>query len=209
MSRKYYTRIFIALAASSFIALGLSQAASAQENQRVRVRGTIESLNGDTLTVKTREGSDATVALKSGWKVSGIRNASVDDIKVGDFVGVASLPKGTGPDGAIEVLIFPAAMKGTREGSRPWDLQPNSSMTNATVSNAVKAVDGHTITLTYQGKEKTISIAEGTPIVTFAPATKDDLKPGAGVIVMAEKAADGSISAAQVAVGINGVIPPM
>ena len=209
MPRKSYTRIFIALAAGSFVVLGLSQAARAQENQRVRVRGTIESLNGDTLTVKTREGSDATVALKSGWKVAGIGNASVDDIKVGDFVGVASLPKGTGPDGAIEVLIFPAAMKGTGEGSRPWDLQPNSSMTNATVSNAVKAVDGHTITLIYQGKEKIISIAEGTPIVTFAPATKHDLKPGAGVIVMAEKAADGSISAAQVAVGINGVMPPM
>jgi len=209
MSCKSYTRILTALAASGFVVLSLSQAAIAQENQRVRVRGTIESLNGDTLTVKTREGSDATVALKSGWKVAGIRNASVDDIKVGDFVGVASLPKGTGPDGAIEVLIFPAAMKGTGEGSRPWDVQPNSSMTNATVSNAVKAVDGHTITLTYQGKEKTISIAEGTPIVTFAPATKDDLKPGAGVIVMAERAADGSISAAQVAVGINGVMPPM
>jgi hypothetical protein len=209
MSCKSHTRILTALAASGFVVLSLSQAAIAQENQRVRVRGTIESLNGDTLTVKTREGSDATVALKSGWKVAGIRNASVDDIKVGDFVGVASLPKGTGPDGAIEVLIFPAAMKGTGEGSRPWDVQPNSSMTNATVSNAVKAVDGHTITLTYQGKEKTISIAEGTPIVTFAPATKDDLKPGAGVIVMAERAADGSISAAQVAVGINGVMPPM
>lgn len=207
MSRKPYTGIFMALAASSLVVLGLSQAVGAQENQRVRVRGTIESLNGDTLTVKTREGSDATVALKSGWKVAGI--ASVDDIKVGDFVGVASLPKGTGPDGAIEVLIFPAAMKGTGEGSRPWDVQPNSSMTNATVSNAVKAVDGHTITLTYQGKEKTISIAEGTPIVTFAPATEGDLKPGAGVIVMAERAADGSISAAQVAVGINGVMPPM
>ncbi|MBB3594579.1 hypothetical protein FHX08_004983 [Rhizobium sp. BK529] len=209
MSRKSYTGIFMALAASSFIMIGFSQAASAQENQRVRVRGTIESLNGDMLIVKTREGSDATVALKSGWKVAGIKKASVDDIKVGDFVGVASLPKGTGPDGAIEVLIFPAAMKGTGEGSRPWDVQPNSSMTNATVSNAVKAVDGHTITLTYQGKEKIISIADGTPIVTFAAATKDDLKPGAGVIVMAEKAADGNISAAQVTIGVNGVMPPM
>lgn len=209
MSCKSYTGLFMALAASSFVVLGLSQAASAQETQRMRVRGTIESLSGDTLTVKTREGSDTTVALKSGWKVAGIKNASVDDIKVGDFVGVASLPKGTGPDGAIEVLIFPAAMKGTGEGNRPWDVQPNSSMTNATVSNAVKAVDGHTITLTYQGKEKTISIADGTPIVTFAPATKDDLKLGAGVIVMAERAADGSISAAQVTVGVHGVMPPM
>jgi len=209
MSPKSYAGLFMALAASSSVVLGLSQAANAQETQRMRVRGTIESLSGDALTVKTREGGDTTVALKSGWKVAGIKNASVDDIKVGDFVGVASLPKGTGPDGAIEVLIFPAAMKGTGEGNRPWDVQPNSSMTNATVSNAVKAVDGHMITLTYQGKEKTISIADGTPIVTFAPATKDDLKPGAGVIVMAEKAADGSISAAQVTVGVHGVMPPM
>ncbi len=100
-------------------------------------------------------------------------------------------------------------MKGTGEGNRPWDAQPNSQMTNATVSNAVKSVDGHTITLTYQGKEKTITIAEATPIVTLAPATKDDLKSGAGVIVTGEKAADGSISASQVAVGLNGITPPM
>ncbi|WP_454852654.1 DUF5666 domain-containing protein [Rhizobium binxianense] len=209
MSRKSYSGIFAALVAGSFLALAAPAAAQAQDAERIRVRGAIESLAGDTLTVKTREGGDATVALRSGWKVAGIRNASVEDIKPGDFVGVASLPTSEGGDGALEVLIFPAAMRGTGEGSRPWDLQPNSTMTNATVSNAVKSVDGHTITLTYQGKEKTISIAEGTPIVTFAPATKDDLKPGARVIVMAERAADGSISAGQVTVGTNGAVPPM
>ncbi|MGZ2407322.1 DUF5666 domain-containing protein [Rhizobium leguminosarum] len=209
MSRKLYSGIFTAFVAGSLVVLALSQAAQAQDAQRIRIRGAIESLSGDTLVVKTREGNDATVALKSGWKVGGIRQASVEDIKPGDFVGVASLPKGTGPDGAIEVLIFPASMKGTGEGNRPWDAQPNSQMTNATVSNAVKSVDGHTITLTYQGKEKTISIADGTPIVTLAPATKDDLKPGAGVVVMGEKAADGSISASQIAVGLNGITPPM
>jgi hypothetical protein len=209
MSRKPYSGIFTAFVAGSLVVLALSQAAQAQDAQRIRIRGAIESLSGDTLVVKTREGNDATVALKAGWKVGGIRQASVEDIKPGDFVGVASLPKGTGPDGAIEVLIFPASMKGTGEGNRPWDAQPNSQMTNATVSNAVKSVDGHTITLTYQGKEKTISIADGTPIVTLAPATKDDLKPGAGVVVMGEKAADGSISASQIAVGLNGITPPM
>ncbi|MGO4111888.1 DUF5666 domain-containing protein [Rhizobium ruizarguesonis] len=209
MSRKLYSGIFTAFVAGSLVVLALSQAAQAQDAQRIRIRGAIESLSGDTLVVKTREGNDATVALKAGWKVGGIRQASVEDIKPGDFVGVASLPKGTGPDGAIEVLIFPASMKGTGEGNRPWDAQPNSQMTNATVSNAVKSVDGHTITLTYQGKEKTISIADGTPIVTLAPATKDDLKPGAGVVVMGEKAADGSISASQIAVGLNGITPPM
>ncbi|MGO4137513.1 hypothetical protein ACEQ6A_23530 [Rhizobium brockwellii] len=209
MSRKPHSRFLTALTAGSLVALALSQAAQAQDAQRIRVRGAIESLSGDTLVVKTREGSDATVALKAGWKVGGIKKASVEDIKPGDFVGVASLPKGTGPDGAIEVLIFPASMKGTGEGNRPWDAQPNSQMTNATVSNAVKSVDGHMITLTYQGKEKTITIADGTPIVTLAPATKDDLKPGAGVVVTGEKAADGSISASQIAVGLNGIVPPM
>jgi hypothetical protein len=205
MLRKTYSGLFAVIGAASFLALAVSQTAYAQDAQRVRVRGAIESLKGDTLVVKTREGSDQTIALKSGWKVGGIKNASVEDIKPGDFVGVASAAKADGGDGALEVLIFPAAMK----GSRPWDLQPNSTMTNATVAKAVKAVDGHTITLTYEGKEKTISIADKTPIVTFAPAGKDDLKPGARVIVMGEKAADGSVSAAQVIVGTNGVVPPM
>ncbi|OHV25621.1 hypothetical protein EOS93_21940 [Rhizobium sp. RMa-01] len=209
MSRTPRSRFFTALAAGGFAALILSQAVQAQDGQRIRVRGAIESLNGDTLVVKTREGSDATITLKAGWKVGGIKKASVEDIKPGDFVGVASLPKGSGPDGAIEVLIFPASMKGTGEGNGPWDAQPNSQMTNATVSNAVKSVDGHTITLTYQGKEKTITISDGTPIVTLAPAAKDDLKAGAGVIVTGEKAEDGSISASQVAVGLNGITPPM
>ncbi|PDS42843.1 hypothetical protein CO662_17330 [Rhizobium anhuiense] len=209
MSRKPNSKIFTTLAAGGIVALALSQAVEAQDGQRVRIRGAIESLSGDQLVVKTREGSDATITLKAGWKVGGIRKASVEDIKPGDFVGVASLPKGNGPDGAIEVLIFPASMKGTGEGNRPWDARPNSQMTNATVSNAVKSVEGHTITLTYQGKEKTITIADATPIVTLAPATKDDLKTGAGVIVTGEKAADGSISASQVAVGLNGITPPM
>ncbi|WHO73717.1 hypothetical protein [Rhizobium sp. BT03] len=209
MSRKPHSHFFRTLAAGGFVALVFSQVAQAQDGERVRIRGAIESLSGDQLVVRTREGSEATITLKAGWKVGGVKQASVEDIKPGDFVGVASLPKGSGPDGAIEVLIFPASMKGTGEGNRPWDAQPNSQMTNATVSNAVKSVDGHTITLTYQGKEKTITIADGTPIVTLAPATKDDLMAGAGVIVTGEKAADGSISASQVAVGLNGITPPM
>ncbi|MGO6907817.1 hypothetical protein ACCS96_47920, partial [Rhizobium ruizarguesonis] len=94
MSRKPYSGIFTAFVAGSLVTLALSQAAQAQDAQRIRVRGAIESLSGDTLVVKTREGSDATITLKSGWKVGGIKKASVEDIKPGDFVGVASLPKG-------------------------------------------------------------------------------------------------------------------
>ncbi|UGX89389.1 hypothetical protein LLE53_023960 (plasmid) [Phyllobacterium meliloti] len=183
--------------------------AQTSADQRVRVRGTVSSIDATTLTVKTREGATTRVALKSGWQVAGVVKASVDDIKPGDFVGIASLPKADGGDGALEVLIFPAAMKGTGEGSYSWDLKPNSSMTNATVADAVKSVDGRTVTVKYQGKDKKISIADGTPIVTFAPATTADLTPGAVVFVPGEKAADGAIFTSRVVVGTKGVVPPM
>ncbi|TCM52742.1 hypothetical protein C8J36_108187 [Rhizobium sp. PP-F2F-G48] len=199
----------ISTAALAGIALAALLGTTVQAADQIRVRGTVESLEGNTLSVKTREGTAATILLKDGWKVSSVAKASIDDIKTGDFVGIASLPTAEGGDGALEVLIFPAAMKGTGEGSYAWDLKPNSSMTNATVANAVKAVDGQTVTVTYKGKEKKISIPAGTPVVTFAPAVEADLKSGATVFVPSEKAADGTISSSRVVVGTNGVQPPM
>lgn len=184
------------------------QAADAKP-QMIRVRGTIETVSDTTLTVRTREGAEQAIMLKPGWKVSGVKKAMVDDIKPGDYVGIASLKKADGGDGALEVLIFPAAMKGTGEGSYAWDLKPNSSMTNATVADAVKSVEGRTVTVKFQGREKKIAIPDETPIVTFAEATKDDLKMGATVFVPSEKAADGTVSTARVVVGTNGVVPPM
>jgi hypothetical protein len=175
---------------------------------RINVRGSIVSYRGTTLQVKTREGEALDVTLADGWQVSSVAKADVTDIKPGDFVGIASLPKEGGGDGALEVLIFPPALKGTGEGSYGWDLKPNSSMTNATVADAVKDVDGRTVTVSYRGKEKKISIPEGTPVVTFAAATKDDLVPDAVVFIPAEKTADGTI-AHQLLVGKNGVVPPM
>ncbi|TNM63772.1 hypothetical protein [Aliirhizobium smilacinae] len=182
---------------------------SAQAADQIRVRGTVDSLDGSILSVKTREGTDAKIMLKDGWKISSVAKASVNDIKEGDFVGIASLPTTDGGNGALEVLIFPAAMKGTGEGSYAWDLKPNSSMTNATVANAVKSVDGHTLTVTYKGGEKKIAIPDGTPVVTFATAAVADLKSGATVFIPSEKAADGTISSSRVVVGTNGVVPPM
>ncbi len=189
--------------------LAMSAGFAAHAADQVRVRGTVDSFEGKTLSVKTREGTDAKIMLKDDWKVSSVAKASVDDIKPGDFVGIASMPTASGGDGALEVLIFPAAMKGTGEGSYAWDLKPNSSMTNATVADAVKSVDGRTVTVTYKGKEKKISIPDGTPVVTFAPATEADLKVGATVFVPSEKAADGSMSSGRVVVGTNGIVPPM
>jgi hypothetical protein len=193
-----------------FAFLGFLAMPHAQAAENVRVRGTIVGLEGSTLTVKTREGPNTAVALKPGWRVAGIAKASVEDIKPGDFVGIASLPTAAGGDGAVEVLVFPPAMKGTGEGSYPWDLKPKSSMTNATVTNAVKGVDGRTLDLSYSGgKEKKISIPDGIPIVTFGPATEADLKPGASVFVPAQRGDDGALAAGFVAVGTKGVDPPM
>lgn len=191
-------------------ALTASSMAQAQSGpQRVRVRGTLTAITDSTVSVKSREGKDETIALKAGWTLTGVTKASMSDIKVGDYLGITSVPKSDGGNGAVEVLIFPVDMKGTGEGSFPFDLLPNSTMTNATVSQTIKAVDGQDLTMTYQGKEKKITVPPGTPIVTFAPATKADLTAGAGVIVTAEKATDGSLSASRVAVGLHGLTPPM
>ncbi len=204
MNRK---RLIAAALTLSVATLAAFQSAGAAE--RVRVRGTVESLDGDTLKVKSRDGKDITVALKSGWNVGGVIKAAVSDIKPGDFVGIASQPTDSGINGAIEVVIFPASMKGTGEGDRPWDSAPNSSMTNATVANAVTSVNGPTLTLTYKDGERKINIPDGTPVVTLTSATKADLKPGAGVFITGEQTGETAVSADRVAVGLNGTVPPM
>jgi hypothetical protein len=191
---------------SGFANVGL---AGAQAADPVRLRGTVVSFAGSTLTVETRDGSTDTVSLATGWKISGVAKASADDIKQGDFVGIASVAKADGGSGALEVVVFPAALKGTGEGDRPWDLQPNSRMTNGTVAD-VTDVEGRTVTLTYDnGQQKKISIPQTTPIVTFASATPADLKPGATVFINAQRGSDGTLTSGRVVVGNNGVIPPM
>ena len=201
--------LFLGLAGIASLST-LASGAHAEEKKAapIHVRGSILAATASTLKVKTREGETVDVALADGWKLAGVAKASVTDIKPGDFVGIASLPKAGGGDGALEVLIFPPAMKGTGEGSYGWDLKPDSSMTNATVADAVKGVDGRTVTVTYHGKEKKIAIPDGTPVVTIAAAGKEDLVPGATVFITADKAAAGPI-AHQVVVGKDGVVPPM
>ena len=211
MHLKVFPSLIIAAALGALMTTGLASPASAQDQnaQQVRLRGSIVESSDTMLKVKTREGQTVDVTLAQGFKVSGVANAAVTDIKPGDYVGIASLPKADGGDGALEVLIFPPALKGAGEGSHGWDLKPNSTMTNATVADAVKGVEGRTVTVTYHGQEKTIAIPEGTPVVTLAPATQADLKPGAVVFIPAEKGAGGAITAQQVVVGTNGVVPPM
>ena len=181
----------------------------AQAADAVRIRGTVTAFAGSTLTVKTREGTTDAIALAEGWKISGVAKADAGDIKQGDFLGIASVSKADGGSGALEVVIFPAALKGAGEGDRAWDLQPNSRMTNGTVAD-VTEIEGRTITLTYDnGQKKQVSIPQATPVVTFAPATPADLKPGATVFLNTQRGSDGGLTSNRVVVGNHGVAPPM
>ncbi|MBZ9798352.1 hypothetical protein [Mesorhizobium sp. ES1-4] len=187
----------------------LAGAVDARAADTVRVRGTVVSLVGSTLTVKDRDGKTDTVALADRWTISGVAKASAADIKQGDFLGVASVSKADGGSGALEVVIFPAALKGTGEGDRDWDLQPNSRMTNGTVAD-VTEIDGRAVTLTYDnGQKKQIAIPQSTPIVTVASATPSDLAPGVPVFLTAERDSDGALISRRIVVGNHGVVPPM
>jgi hypothetical protein len=174
-----------------------------------RTRGTIESLDGDMMTVKSRSGEDVKLHMTGDIKVVGITRISMADIKVGSFIGATTVP---GPDGkqtAIEVHVFPENMRGTGEGSRPYDLRPNSTMTNATVSESVASSDGHSLVVKYKDGVKKVEVSPDTPVVTYVPADKSDLKPGAKVIAFMKQLPDGSFETSRVNVGRDGLTPPM
>lgn len=174
-----------------------------------RIRGAIESIDADTMTVKARSGELFKLHVAGDMSVSGVVKAELSDIKPGSFIGATTVP---GPDGApkaVEIHIFPEAMRGTGEGSRPWDLKPNSSMTNATVAESSVSTDGHTLLVKYKGGEKRVDITPDTPIVTFVPGDKSELKPGAKVIATVKQLPDGSLETSRVSVGRDGLTPPM
>ncbi len=196
-------------AGAAAVALLLSLApASAQ--QPARVRGTIEKIDGSTLTIKSREGATVNVVLKDGAAVRGVAKAQLADIKQNSFVGITAMPQPDGTQKAIEVHIFPEALRGAGEGHRPWDLVPNSTMTNANVEQLVTAVDGPMLTMKYKDGEKKISVPNDATIVQFVAGDKSDLKPGAKIFIAAgTKLPNGDIETAGINVGKDGLTPPM
>ena len=193
--------------ALSALAFGFSTAFP-QAPQTVRVRGSVVSLDGSTLTVKTRQGPEVTIKLADNFRIASVVKASLSDIKPGVFIGTATVTKDGGSH-ALEVLVFPEALRGTGEGDYAWDLTPDSMMTNGTVGTSVESVAGPTITVAYKGGERRITVTPDTPIVTLGPADKSDIKPGTPVFSTTQKQADGTYTAASVTVGKNGVAPPM
>ena len=174
-----------------------------------RVRGTIEAVDGDVIAVKSRSGEDFKLRMTGDIRVVGIAKISLSDIKVGSFIGTTTVPGPDGSQNAVEVHVFPEDMRGTGEGSRPFDLRPNSTMTNATVATTVAGNDGHTLLIKYKDGEKKVTVAPDTPVVTYAPADKSELKAGAKVIAQMKKLPDGSFETNRVSVGRDGLTPPM
>jgi hypothetical protein len=191
------------------LALILAATAASADNT-VRVRGTIDHLEGQNYVIKARDGTQQKLVLADNAQVVALVKSSLSDIKQGSFVGVTAMPQTDGSQRAVEVHIFPEAMRGTGEGHRPWDLMPKSTMTNANVEQAVTGVAGQTLTLKYKDGEKKIVVPSEAPIVTFVPGNKNELKPGVKVFVpAATKEPDGSLQAPRINYGKDGVNPPM
>jgi hypothetical protein len=186
----------------------LPRLASAQAATMRRIRGKVVSLDGRTLVVATREGPNVTITVAENLAVAEVKPLTLEAIQPNSYVGIASIKAG-GQDVALEVLVFPEAMRGAGEGSYPWDLQPESTMTNAAVANVAGAAHGRTLSLTYKDGRRDIMVPPDAPIVTFAPADRLLLVPGAPVFLSAAVAADGSMTAGRITTGRNGVAPPM
>lgn len=196
---------------ASFALIGLvtilATGAQAQTPQ-TRIRGTVERLDGQSLTVKTQEGT-AVVALAPNYSVGAVVNASMADIKKGSFIGVGARPRAEGGLTAVQVFIFPEAMRGTGEGHRPWGVLPDSTMTNATVAETVSRVEGGSVTLTYPGGEQTIVVPPDANIIMAAPAQAGDLAAGAQVALTASRQADGSLLSSRVTIAKAGARLPL
>src|SRR5205807_7143936 len=177
-----------AFGAAGFVLLLATSASFAQQQAApVRVRGTVEAVDGPLLTVKSRDGQTLKVKTPDNVAVRGVVKASLSDIKQNSFIGVTGMPQADGSQKAVEIHIFPESMRGTGEGHRPWDLAPNSTMTNATVAQMVKSVQGDEIRLKYKDGEKKIVVAQNTTIVAFVPADKSELRPGAKIFAATNK----------------------
>jgi hypothetical protein len=174
-----------------------------------RIRGTVDNLADHTLTVKARDGSSVVVTLAPNFSVRSVVTKTLADIKPGEKIGITSVKGSDGTRRAVEIHIFPASMTTVRMGEFPWDLGAGSLMTNAPVAEVRGAAENQTIKVTVNGAKEEINVPSGIPIVAFAAGEPGLLKPGAAVIVFAQKSPDGKLTAAAVAAEKDGVKPPM
>jgi hypothetical protein len=198
-------RMFLVLAA----AVPLAGGAFAQSSDKpARLRGKIDAVSEDAIQLTLRNGAKAEAKLPANVRVVWLTVAQPSEIKEGSYVGTAAVPQADGTLKALEMQVFPPSMRGVGEGSRDWDLGAGSSMTNGTVGSLV-AAKGRTITISYKGGEKRVVVPDDVPVVTYEPADRAALTVGANVLINGTRAADGTVTAASVSVGKNGLVPPM
>jgi hypothetical protein len=196
------------LAVTGLALICAASSASAQET--VRIRGTIESVEGPVYVVKNRDGAEMKLTVSDPGLYVAIVKSTMADIKPGMFVGSTGMTQPDGSQKAIEVHIFPESMRGTGEGHYDWDLKPNTKMTNANIEQTVAGVDGPLLSVKYKDGEKKLQVTPETVVVTYVIGSKDDLKPGTKVFVAAgKKQADGSVQTPRITYGKDGLTPPM
>ena len=194
------------LGASAVALLFATSFAAAQAPQMVRVRATLENVSAPMLTAKARDGAEMKIKLADNAPVNEVVPMSLADIKDNSYIAVTAMPQPDGTQKAVAILIFPEAMRGVAEGFRPWDLEPNSTMTNATVAEQVKSTDGQTITVKYKDGDKKVMVTPSTVIVSYKKSAASDLKAGQKIFVAAaKKLDDGTLEAPNVAYGDVGV----
>lgn len=186
----------------------LAGSAVAQAQAPARLRGTIDAVNGNSMALTTRSGDKVTVAVSPDLVVTELAPVKLQDIKPGSFIGTAALPQPDGTERALEVHVFPESMRGRGEGHRPFDLEPQSTMTNGTVGAVTGSTD-RTLMVNYQGGNTTIVVPPDTPVVTFGPGSRAMLVPGAHIILFSTRASDGEVTAKNISVGKDGMVPPM
>jgi hypothetical protein len=203
----FLVRTLTLLMAFSF-ALAQTPAANLTPNPTVRLRGTIEKLDAGIVTIKERRGETITLVMPANMPMNEVYPIQLSDIKAGSYIGTTALPMPNSQLEAIEVHVFPEAMRGTGEGHNPWDLLPESTMTNATVADLMTTPQGRRLTLKYKGGEKIVNVREGAPVVTYRPAEKSLLVIGAKALIQAQER-DGKPTALRMTIGRNGFAPPM
>jgi hypothetical protein len=201
-------KILRAFAASSFAVVCFALPASAQDT--VRVRGTVESIDGPMFVVKNRDGAELKLTMTDNPLFVAIVKSTMADIKPGMFVGSTGLTQEDGSQKAIEVHIFPESMRGTGEGHYDWDLKPQTKMTNANVEQTVAGVDGQMLSVKYKGGEKKLLVTPETVVVTYVVGDRNDLKPGTKIFVAAaKKQPDGTLQTPRITYGKDVLTPPM
>ena len=209
MPRPILTAIAAAMLGAVAASAAFAQQGASPQPQTIRLRGTIEKLDGRAVLAKSGNGEELTLRLADKALVAAVVKASIADIKPGLYIGSGAMPQPDGSQKALEVHIFAESMRGTGEGHRPWDGAPNSTMTNGTVGASVADVDGPVVTVQYKDGEKKIIIGPNVPIVRYEIADTGAIAAGAPFTAVATgKAADGSFDVSRINVGRGGASPP-